>query len=329
MGKRKFEYIVLATLLVLFSSGAAMRTNAQPQQGSSAVAETDDPVKIAVYSRFRDNYRGNIGVAYQAARDYLQRYGKENDLYVKYLSAWVAAFEKDQREKDLLRLAYTDRNFIEAFKIGKQVLAEQPDHLASLIALGNAGYLAATARNENYNTEGAGYARRAIQLIESGKVPESWEPFKGKDDTLAQLYYTVGVLSRKTAPNEALAALIRSTQFESELKKDPVNYFLIAGTYESGPYAKLSADYQSKYAGQPETPQSKAALDILNQVIDRMVDAYARAVATSGTDPKNQPTKTAAMSKLTVFYKFRHQDSEAGLNEFIASVMSRPLPPAL
>ena len=34
--------------------------------------ETDDPVKIEIYKRFVDNRINKPGVAYQAARDYLQ-----------------------------------------------------------------------------------------------------------------------------------------------------------------------------------------------------------------------------------------------------------------
>jgi hypothetical protein len=32
------------------------------------------------------------------------------------------------------------------------------------------------------------------------------------------------------------------------------------------------------------------------------------------------------MKQLTTFYKFRHENSDAGLNEFIASVLAKPLP---
>ena len=107
-----------------------------------------------------------------------------------------------------------------------------------------AGYLASTAKNEAFNADALGYARKAIQAIESGKAPTDWEPFKGKDDTLAYLYYTVGFLSLKSAPDQAIEPLIKATQFETDLKKAPSTYYFLAIAYESGPYKAMSAEYQ-------------------------------------------------------------------------------------
>jgi hypothetical protein len=61
-------------------------------------------------------------------------------------------------------------------------------------------------------------------------------------------------------------------------------------------------------------------------VLDRIIDAYARAVALAGTNPQNQAAKAQWMTQLTNFYKFRNNNSDAGLNEFIAGVLAKPLP---
>jgi len=305
---------------VAFSQRAQTVASVQPQ-------ETDDQVKIDIYRRFTENRTTNPPVAYQAARDYLQKYTKDNDQYVKYLQTWVGLYEKLDRQKRLPQLIYNDKKYAEAFVLGKQVLSEEPDYLPALIALGNAGYLASIDKNEAFNAESLTYARRAIQQIESGKAPESWLPFSGKDEALARLYYAVAFFTLKTAPNEAIEPLIRTAQLESELKKAPSTYYFLAAAYEAGPYAKMSADYQTNYAGKPETPESKVALEKLNTIIDHIIDAYARAVAAAGSDPKNAQNKATWLNRLTVLYKFRHQDSDAGLNELIASVMTKPLPP--
>ena len=120
---------------------------------------------------------------------------------------------------------------------------------------------------------------------------------------------------------------MKAAQFETDLKKAPSTYYYLAIAYQSGPYKTLSAAYQTTYANKPETPESKAALEKLNVVIDRMIDAYARAIAAAGTDPKNAQNKTLWLGTLTNFYKFRHQDSDAGLNELIAASLNKPLPP--
>src|SRR5258705_9402976 len=104
-------------------------------------------------------------------------------------------------------------------------------------------------------------------------------------------------------------------------------YAYIAGTYEAGPYEKQSDDYKKLYEGKDETPESKLALANINQVIDRMIDAYARAVALAGSEAQYQAGKTEWMEGLTTWYKYRHNQSDAGLNEMIAGVLTKPLPP--
>ena len=319
------NYIAIG-LLVATLSTMSSSAGAKAQTKSANVQETDDKLKVDLYTKFVETYKTNKAVAHHAAKDYLQRYAKDNDQYSKYIQQWVDIYEKEDRQNVLWKLVHTDRNFVEAFAVGKVVIAEEPDHLDSLIALGTAGYLAASARNTSFDKEAIAYAKRAIQLLEAGKVPDKWDPYKRKDDTLAYLYSTIGVLQLKPTPNEAIEPLIKSAQLESELKKQPLTYYYLAQAYQAGPYAKLSADFQAKFGGKPETPESKQALEKLNQVIDVMIDANARAVALAGSDAQYAQSKTAWLNNLTTFYKFRHQDSDAGLNEFIASVVSKPLP---
>ena len=288
--------------------------------------ETDDQAKIDMYKRFVDNRIPNPRVAYQAARDYLQKYSKDKDQITDYLQKWVLFFERDDRKEKLPGLI-NDKNFAEAYRVGKVILTDEPENLRTLIDLGYAGYLATTAKNEAFNADALAYARKAILALESGKAPADWAPFKGKDDTLASLYYAVGFLNLKSAPDQSIEPLIKATQFESDLKKTASTYYFLALAYQSGPYKTLSTPYQTTYANKPETPESKVALEKSNVVIDRMIDAYARAIAAAGTDPKYAQNKAQWLATLTSFYKFRHQDSDAGLNDFIATALSKPLPP--
>jgi hypothetical protein len=289
--------------------------------------ETDDPVKIEVYTKFVNNRKTNEALAYQAAKEYLQRYPKDNDQYTQYLQKWIVIYERDERKRTLPQLIYNTKNFAGAYSVGKQILADEPDYLPALIHLGYAGFMATTmAKNETFNTDALAYATQAIQLIESGKSPGSWLPFKGKDDALAQLYYTQGFLNLKNAPDRAIEPLIKAAQFETDLKKSPSIYYYLAAAYESGPYKTMAASYQTTYAGKDESAQSKLALEQLNVIIDRMIDAYARTVAAAGNDPANAPTKTQSSNKLAEFYKFRHQGSDVGLNELIAGALAKPLP---
>ena len=312
--------LAFAALLVLLAVTFGTR------QSLVLAQETDDPVKIEMYKRFVDNRVPNPVVAYQAARDYLQKYTKDKDQYTDYLQKWVTFYERDERKRNL-PILINEKKFAEAYSSGVKILADEPNYLRAQIDLGYAGYLASSAKNEAYNSQALDYARKAIAAIESGKAPNEWAPFKGKDDTLAYLNYAVGYLTLKTNPDLAIDPLIKAATFESEIKKTPSTYYFLAVAYESGPYKTLSTAYQKDFADKPETPESKAALAKLQVVMDRIIDAYARAIAAAGTDPKTETSRKDWTAKLSTYYKFRHDGSDAGMTEFIAASLQKPLPP--
>jgi tetratricopeptide (TPR) repeat protein len=293
-----------------------------------------EEAKTPLYAEFTKFRTTDTPKAFEAAKKYLA-ICQQDDQYTSYLKKWTAAYDKENRKVRFQPLLYGEKKYDEAFALGKQILADEPENLRVLIDLGYAGFhLAAPAtKNESFNADSLTYSRKAIQMLEAGKVPESldgkasaWNPFKGKEDTLAYLYHGVGRLTFKTNPEEALSALIKALSFETDLRKEAWEYYFIAASYETGPYPKLAAEYE-KFKGKEETPESKLALANINQVIDRMIDAYARAVSLAGSDPKYAVPKKAWMEGLTTWYKFRHNQSDAGLDGLIASVMSTPLPP--
>jgi hypothetical protein len=329
-----------ATLVLLFAFALAFfgaaRLQAQPRPGTS-VQETDDEVKVNTYKKFVENREPNPALAYEAAKYYMGRYAKEDDQYTRYLKQWIAAYEEDERARKLaaekadreqrLLDAITQKRFADAYSQARQVLNDDATNVKVLIPLGYSAVIASTeSKNENFNAEAATYAHRALQLIESGKAPDSWSPFKNKEDVLASLNYAIGFYLHKSNPDDAIASLIRAAQIDSDRKTAPSTYYYLALAYQSGPYKKLSADYSARFANKPETPESKTALENLNKVVDKIIDAYARAVALAGNDPQNQRAKAAWMQLLTDFYKFRHESSVAGLNEFIAGALAKPLP---
>ncbi len=299
-----------------------------PATAAQAPAGCTEEAKTALYTDFTANRTTAPTKAYEAAKKYLAC-SQAEDQYTAYLKKWSAAYDKEFRKSQLTSLIYNDKKFAEAFQIGKQILVDDPENLKAIIDLGYIGYLATiTSKNESFNNESLQYARRAIQLIESGKVPENWSAFKSKEEALAYLYNAIGRLTLKSNSPETLTSLIKAAQFNvADVKKDPWIYFFIAAAYESGPYAKLSADYKARCEGKDLTPECKLALENINQVIDRMIDVYARAVAFAGTDAKFAASKKEWMDSLATWYKFRHSDSDAGLTEMIAGIVSKPLPP--
>ena len=80
-GKRLAFAAVLALAVVTFGS----------RQSVVLAQETDDAVKIEIYTRFYNNAKTNPTVAYKAAQDYLQKYQKDKDQYVDYIQKWMRA----------------------------------------------------------------------------------------------------------------------------------------------------------------------------------------------------------------------------------------------
>ncbi|MFN2493515.1 MAG: hypothetical protein ABR501_11610 [Pyrinomonadaceae bacterium] len=317
-------YASLGVLAVPVFANAIDLDEATP----SLQGQCTDESKATWYADFTKFRTTDPPKAYEAAKKYLGACPEEVGDIPTYLKKWAAAYDKEARKLKLQPLLYHDKKYAEAFTLGREILNDEPENLRVLIDLGYGGYLATiTSQNESFNPDSLRYARRAIQMIESGKAPESWAPFLSKDDTLAYLYNALGRLTLKNPSPETLTSLIKAAQFGSELKKDPWTYFFIVASYEAGPYTKLSADYKTRFEGKDESPESKLALANIQQVIDRMIDAYARAVALAGNDPKYQAKKKEWMENLSTWYKYRHNQSDAGLSDLISSVLSKPLPP--
>jgi tetratricopeptide (TPR) repeat protein len=318
---------IYASLAIVAAPAFATILGLQAQAQTPAQGQCTDEAKAAWYADFTKFRTTEPVKAYDAAKKYLGACPTEEGQIPTYLKKWVAAYDKEARKLKLTDLFVNQRKYAEAMQLAKEILADEPDNITAQIALGYGGYvLAVTTKNESGNAEAVGYAKKVIQLIESGKAPENWSPFKSKDDALGYLYYSVGYLERATNPTDALTHFIKAAQFESDIKKNPQTYAFIAAAYEKE-YEKQSAEYETKYKGQNESPESKLAIANINQVVDRIIDALARAVAVAGTDAASQQSKAQWLTRLTELYKFRHNQSDAGLTDLIASVMSKPLPP--
>ncbi len=322
---------IYATLGLMAPFAQVIELKAQTPTPTPSPAATQgqctDESKSAWYADFTKYRTTDAAKAYDAAKKWLAACPAEEGAIPTYLKKWVNSYDKEDRKLKLTDLFARQGKYAEAIPLAKQVLADEPDNVTPLIAIGYGGYvLAARTKNSSGNAEALEYSKKAIQAIESGKAPESWTPFKSKDDALGYLYYAVGYLQQTTNPKESLTNFIKAAQFDGDIKKGSPTYAIIANAYETE-YAKQSDEYQKSFKDKPETPESKLAAENINQIVDRIIDALARAVAVAGTDANAQTAKAQWLGRLTELYKFRHSNSDAGLTEMIASVMSKPLPP--
>ena len=320
---------IYATLALLPVFANVIELKAQTPAASPAQGQCTPENKLAWYTEFRATFQTDQNRAYDMAQKYLACPAEAGEETIRnYLkNTFVAVIDKARRTPQVTMLVYEKKDYAKAFELGRQVLADEPDNVKVLMDLAYAGYLAHGSKVETFNADSLVYAKKAIQLIQSGGVPENWVPYTNKDEALSYLNNTIGVLTIGNSPSVALSYLLKAAQLEGKLKKEAITYGYIGDAYQSGPYDKLSADYKLKFEKKDETPESKLALENINQVIDRMIDSYARAVALSGAEAANQARKKAWLDTLTTWYKYRHSDSDAGLTDLIAGAMSKPLPP--
>ena len=282
--------------------------------------------KVALYGEFYKELKGDQAKAYEAAKKYVACPGEAADdaekARVTYIKGFITKYEKADRSTRFNK-ARVENRYADMFQIGREILADEPDNMRVIFQLTNAGYAANSAALDG---ETVAFAKKSIQLIESGKAPDKWEPFDSKDDALGWLNYIIATRAVKNSPGEAIPLFIKAASYEGKIKKLPYAYNALGEAYEKGPFPKLLAAYKV-FEGKEESTESKLALENLNQVIDRMIDAYARAVALSGTDPQYKDIKAQALGGVTDWYKFRHEKQTTGLDELIATVLSKPFPP--
>ena len=296
-----------------------------------------DNDKESLYALFSENKSGvspeQQKRAYLAAKVFLRRYGGDKDNYAQEANQFIAAFEKRVSE-DALFTTYSSKNYAKTFELGRPLLKTESANFFVLSVLAEAGYENALAGKTDLNDETIDYLRRAIQLIEARKVSKA-DPFKSLETAIGFLNYALGSLVKDKSPVEAATAFSKAVQPKSPYQNDPLTYYRLGVTILKGPYAQLSAAYNEKYGARQASAEQRAALEKINHMGIRAIDAYARAVALS--DPARSATfapltqftpefRGKVLAQLSALYKSYHNDSEDGLNELISGVLAKTLP---
>jgi hypothetical protein len=308
--KRTIILTAVAAMLAAFAAPALAQTK-----------ECNDENKAAWYDTFLKNYKGDPPqqkIAYDAAKLYLTSCPEDPaDQYAAFMkNKFVTIYEAMTAGvtiKKQFEDAFKQKNYADQIRLGKQIVVSEPDNSAVYIIMGLAGLGDASLLNDSAES-----AKKAIAMIEAGKPVAPL--FDSKDKALAALNYVIAKANLKTAPGDAIPYLLKAARYESDLKKNPQVYLDLAAAYNDGPRAKQSEAYKI-YLDKPESPESKLALANINQIIDRQIDALARATALA----TNAADKKSVMDALTEIYKDRNK-SDAGLNELVANVLSKPLP---
>ena len=339
--KTLIRLLTLAAIATFFALPAlAQDTPAAPADPCATAGEDD------LYKKYYEekNTKKDQAAAFETAKQYLAKYPNCTDRYTsnvkKFHDAYAAALGAANEEKDFYIALYgsdankTGRNIAKAFDIGKRMLAKNADDLSVLIQLGYAGYMEWANKNPAFVGDSAAYLRKSLQLMDAGKSIDKWTPFTSRDEAASYLNLYAGELTitgkegdaQIAAFKEAMPVYLKAATMEGPSKKLADPYARLAVAYQVTQYVPMLAEYKKMYEGKPESEESKAALEQLNQVMDRIIDAYARAINLAGSEPRYAKDKATWTQELTALYKFRHEDKTDGLAAYIAGITATPLP---
>jgi len=329
--KNVLRLLVFAALVTVFAlpsyaqDAAAAQTPAQT--GPCAEAEA----KAALYAKFRENFNKTADlqkVAYESGKEYLNKYGactgEADKPIITYVQNWVNKYEEATLVFNCQKAA--NETPTQAFEACKAWIAAKPDDLRPHLALVGAGIKAYTSKDNSLNARAAAEARTVLQMLEAGKTTDTWAPFANQQDAPAGLRYYIAAWSLEANPEESATQLLKIAQSGSTIAKEPGTFQLLGASIYNSEVKKMADQYKTQCEGKDATHECDVLLNKINYAIDRVIDSYARAVALSNANPKYSATATALRPVLTTLYKQRHEEKETGLNEYIASVLNKPLP---
>ncbi|HEX8149628.1 MAG TPA: hypothetical protein VF591_20790 [Pyrinomonadaceae bacterium] len=326
--KNVIRLLVFAALVTVFALPSYAQDAAAAQTPAAGPCTTEAEAKGALYQKFLASYKGTPEqqkAAAETGREYLGKYGTCPDEADKKVAAFIQNWvnKYDAAAADFIWKKAVNENPAEAFRLGRERTAKNPDDLTTYLQLVVAGLKSAQGGNKSLYAETANAARKALQLIEQGKTSDIWLPYNSQQEAAPGLHYHLGYLTLENAPGEAATHLVKAAQSTSTYSKEPSTYDFLALAYYKNEFTPLAAEYKSKCEGKDATPECDALFNKINAVTHRIVDAYARSVALS---PANDAkAKEDRRSKLSTFYKQLHEGSETGMNELVAGILAKPV----
>ena len=201
----------------------------------------------------------------------------------------------------------------EAFSMGAEFLAQNPDSVRVLVGLMSLGTDQAKLGNGKFVEPSLQYGTRVIELMEGNKRPADMDEAgwtRYKTNVLPGVYRSLGILNLvKGDRAQAKARVMKASELAPS---DPYNYLMLAGI--------LNDEYQDAGKRYQNLPDGKAKTDELQKVLaslDSVIDAYAHLIALSeGVAPLLQ-ARQQVMQDMESYYKYRHKGSTDGMQQLI------------
>ena len=266
--------------------------------------------------------------AYELAKAFVENWTSCSDQYTEAAKRFIGLYENAMERYNLAQNAFGAKpDHAKAFEIGRKILATDPDNLPALLALVYAGQSEATAKNETFAAEALDDAKKAIALIEAGKDSASWSPFKNREEALSFVtLYAANLSLVAKNPAAAVPLYVKVASIAGPPGHDPAMFLRLAAAYQQSQLDPMQRDYNEKFGGEPVSAEGRWSIDQVDQVVDRIIDAYARAISLAGDNARYAEAKTAWMDALKTYYKFRFGDSMPGFDDYLANTATRPLP---
>lgn len=316
----------LIRMLTLGLMGLALSVSALAQQPAASPSQDDVDKKAALYEKYTKNYQTNSDLAYAAAKEYVTTYPNDTDDIANYLKDYVGKYEKLKIKVDLVK-SIEAKKWAEGWALGKQVLANEPNDLEANLNTAFAGMQLAMTGNNANNVEAAGISTKTIAMVVAATTLPNGKPYPEnvRNEQLGWLNYSLYLYNlANKLPDAAAGNLIKAAQYENPFKNDPNTYLKLVAIYDAE-YEKRRLDYATRFDGKEKSPEGDAAFEHVKQEADLVIDAIARAIAYSGTDPKTQLVRDELKKTLTDYYKFRH-GSVDGIDALISGIKSKPIP---
>jgi len=282
--------------------------------------------EAAAYKAWYDaNALKDYPKAMELAKAYVEKYPSgQNVAYLK--EKWIPS-----TRTILFNKAIADKNMADMIRIGKEVLAENPDNLDYLIAMSvqiRTNELFASPPNFAHSAEAAEFTEKAMKLIEGGKTPtpNPSSPFD-KNKTLAFFDQTLAVVDDH---NKNIDKALERYHHAASL--DPMNplYFFHTGRLHQEKYLAAAKKYQeipeADREASPLKPEVKAALDEVNKQADGVINAWVRYLGLTADKPTTGDTRSKVEGVVSELYKFRNNNSTDGLAKLIEQNKTSPTP---
>lgn len=304
---------VIAAMFSLFLTAAA---NAQ----CNAASETD------LYNSFLSNFKGSATeqkAAYTIGKDYISKFGScssdEEKKVTEYIRKWMAKYDGAAVEYDCNTAVNTTPE--KAFELCQPYVSKAPDNVRPYLLLVYAGSKNGKTTDAKFKENIVRAAKKALELIAAGKTTGNWIFGKQPDDAVGALNYWAGFYSIENSPSDAATFFVNSARSSGAFAKEPAVFDALARAIYNSEYKTAALEYNTKCSATPAS-ECDALYARTGQILDKVIDAYARAVALS----KDQSSVGTTKNYLTTLYKQRHDNSEDGLDKFIAEILSKPLP---